>query len=135
MAHHRPYRISFLRLYIVNQGVDVKENEDLYASLEKAGFILVFKPTLEYKKGERVHTKGNVDAELVLHTMIEYNNYDQAIIVSGDGDFYCLVEHLLNQKKLLRLLVPNSRKYSALLRGFVGHIHYLDGLKKKLSER
>ena len=31
--------------------------------------------------------KGNVDAELVLHTMIEYKHFDKAIIVSGDGDF------------------------------------------------
>jgi uncharacterized LabA/DUF88 family protein len=35
--------------------------------------------------------KGNVDAELVLHTMIEYDNYSKAIIISGDGDFFCLV--------------------------------------------
>ena len=33
--------------------------------------------------------KENVDAELVLHAMIEYPNYDRAIIVTGDGDFYC----------------------------------------------
>jgi len=25
---------------------------------------------------------------------IEYSNYDKAVIVSGDGDFYCLHEFL-----------------------------------------
>jgi len=34
--------------------------------------------------------------------MIEYNNYDKAIIVSGDGDFHCLVEYLEEKEKLLK---------------------------------
>ena len=72
----------------------VTGNEALYTFLQKVGYIVVFKPTLEYKKRGEIYTKGNVDAELVLHTMIEYPNYDKAIIVSGDGDFHCLIEYL-----------------------------------------
>ena len=63
-------------------------NESLYTYLQECGYILVFKPTLELSDGT---VKGNVDAELVLHTMIHFNNYDKAIIVTGDGDFHCLV--------------------------------------------
>ena len=37
-------------------------NNDLYKSLQDAGFICIFKPTLKYKDGT---TKGNCDAELV----------------------------------------------------------------------
>lgn len=37
-------------------------------------------------------TKGSVDAELVLHTMIQWDNFDKAIVVSSPGDFHCLVE-------------------------------------------
>ena len=78
----------------------VPENQTLYTFLQKSGYICVFKPTLEInKQGKRV-TKGNVDAELVLHALIEYPNYDKAIIVSGDGDFHCLIEYLEKQKKL-----------------------------------
>ena len=47
----------------------VEGNNDLYVSLQSAGFLCIFKPTLEYKDGT---TKGNCDAELVLHAMIEY---------------------------------------------------------------
>lgn len=60
------------------------QNADLYAHLQEAGFSCIFRPTLTYKDGT---TKGNCDAELVLQTMIEFNNYDKAVIVSGDGDF------------------------------------------------
>ena len=37
-------------------------NEALYTALQKFGYIIVFKPTLEYKKDGESHTKGNVDA-------------------------------------------------------------------------
>lgn len=113
----------------------VPGNEALYTSLQKAGYILVFKPTLEYKKGKKKFTKGNVDAELVLHAMIEYPNYDKAIIVSGDGDFHCLIEYLDNQEKLLHVMIPNPNKYSALLRKFRPYFVYIDGLKKKLGQK
>ena len=64
--------------------------------------------------------------------MIEYPNYDKAVIVSGDGDFYCLIEYLEKQRKLLRILVPNY-KYSGLLRKFQRYITRVDLLKNKLQ--
>ena len=79
----------------------VMGNEARYSSLQTAGFHLIFKPTLEYKKNKKVVVKGNVDAELVLHSMIEYSNYDKAIIVSGDGDFHCLIKYLSEEDKLV----------------------------------
>ncbi len=107
-------------------------NESLYTSLQRAGYIVVFKPTLEIKKHGKIMVKGNVDAELVLHTMIELNHFDKAIIVSGDGDFHCLIEYLEKQRKLLRVLVPNH-KYSGLLRKFQRYIARVDLLKNKLQ--
>jgi len=107
----------------------VAGNEQLYAYLQTTGYIVIFKPTLELPDGK---VKGNVDAELVLHTMIEYPKYKQALIVSGDGDFYCLIEYLVSKHKLLRVLAPNS-KYSSLLRKFNNVIVRVDILKEKLQ--
>jgi uncharacterized LabA/DUF88 family protein len=112
----------------------VPGKETLYTALQNAGFVLIFKPTLEIRRGPVRITKGNVDAELVLHTMIEWDNYDKAIIVSGDGDFHCLVDHLLQKNKLLRLMIPNPRKFSALLRSFRTHIAYMDTLRMKIGQ-
>jgi uncharacterized LabA/DUF88 family protein len=92
-------------------------NEFLYTYLQECGFILIFKPTLEVKIKGKINIKGNVDAELVLHSMIEYNNYSKAVIVTGDGDFHCLVEYLEEKSKLLKILAP-TRHYSSLLRKF-----------------
>ena len=73
-----------------------------------------------------------VDAELVLHTMIHYKHYQQAIIVSGDGDFHCLVEYLHNRHKLLRILAPNKH-YSKLLHEYNELVVRIDLLKTNLQ--
>lgn len=94
------------------------------------GYVLIFRPTLQDKKGI---IKGNCDAELVLHCMIQYQNFDKAIIVSGDGDFYCLVRYLKKKGKLLRIGIPNKRKYSALLNKFYPYLFFISLLRDKLE--
>ena len=91
---------------------------------------MVFKPTLTLAEGR---VKGNVDAELVLHAMIEFPNYDQAVIVTGDGDFRCLVEYMKKQGKLHRIIIPNRHKYSALLREFASDMAFISDLRGKLE--
>mgnify|MGYP001595544184 FL=1 len=108
----------------------VPENQTLYTNLQRDGFIVVLKPTLQLPDGT---VKGNVDAELVLHTMIEYPNFDKALIVTGDGDFYCLVEYLIKQNKLLHLMIPDIGKYSSLFRKFRPYLVYMNGLRGKLE--
>ena len=53
-----------------------------------------------------------MDAELVLQAMIEYPHYERAVIVTGDGDFGCLVRYLYERQKLERVLSPNRRQCS-----------------------
>ena len=108
----------------------LSENQPLYSSLQKDGYSMVFKPTLLLPEGG---VKGNVDAELVLHAMIEYANYNKALIVTGDGDFYCLVEYLLKQDKLLNLMIPNQKKYSSLYRLIRPEIVFMNDLRGKLE--
>ena len=114
----------------------VPGDETLYTFFQKSGYIVVFKPTLTRKDNDGIeHLKGNVDAELVLHAMIEYPNYDKAIIVSGDGDFYCLIEYLEAQGKLGRLIIPNRKKYSQLLWKFRKYMDFMNHLERKLGKR
>jgi len=131
-----------LRLYLKNKyNVDrafmfiglVVNNQKLYTQLQAAGFILIFKPTVRYFENGKETVKGNVDAELVLHaSAIEYSNYDKAIIVSGDGDFACLIEFLEENNKLLHVFTPNS-KYSKLLRPYSKYIVELSQLRSSLE--
>lgn len=109
----------------------IEGNNKLYTKLQEAGFICIWKPVLTYKDGT---IKGNVDAELVLHTMIQLPNFDQAVIVTGDGDFYCLIQYLLEKQKLRTVLVPNQEKYSGLLKSFAKkNIAFMNNLKNKIG--
>ncbi len=77
--------------------------------------------------------KGNIDAELVLHAMVEYQNYDKALIVTGDGDLYCLVDYLMNNDKLLKLMIPNRNSFSSLFRKMMPHIVFMNNLRNRLE--
>ena len=112
----------------------VSGNESLYQSLQEAGYTVILKPTLTIRKNGKEVVKGNCDAELVLHTMIEWSNYDKALIVSGDGDFHCLIEHLEKHEKLAHVIIPNRKHHSALLRKFRKYFVFMNPLKKKLQK-
>ncbi|HLA26047.1 MAG TPA: NYN domain-containing protein [Patescibacteria group bacterium] len=107
------------------------ENQGLYKSLQEYGFVLVFKPVLKDKKGE---VKGNVDADLVLQAMIDYLEYDKAVVVTSDGDFYSLIGYLYGKSKLELVLSPNRDKCSVLLkRKAKEKIEFMNSLKTKLK--
>ena len=136
----RKFRQYLRNKYNVNKAYlfigQVAGNEALYAFLQESGYILIFKPTLEHQQQNKVKIKGNVDAELVLHSMIQYNNYDKAVIVTGDGDFHCLVEYLEEKEKLLKILAPTNH-YSSLLRKFnnKNYIVRIDLLRGSLEQK
>src|SRR5580700_6336144 len=120
------------------------ENEDLYEKMHEAGYLVVLKPTFdvtkprpEIDKNDREDdkpVKGNIDADLVLWAMKEMPNYKKAIIVSGDGDFYSLVEYLVNKNRLLHLLAPSGH-YSQLYNRFDQYVIRLDQFKNELAYR
>lgn len=132
----------------------IPENEDLYEQMHEAGYAVVLKPTFDLtrpqpemievmeessakKSAQNEHeekkpVKGNIDAELVLWAMKEMSNYDQAIIVSGDGDFYCLVEYLEQKGRLKHLLAPSGH-YSSLYNRYEQYIVRLDQFRRELA--
>jgi uncharacterized LabA/DUF88 family protein len=131
----------------------MSENEQLYEYMHELGYLVVLKPTVdvsqshdahkndsdkpkpkdgEEKEKEKSIVKGNIDADLVLYAMKEFPHYQQAIIVSGDGDFFSLAEYLEEQGKLAHILTPNWQ-YSSLLKGFDNKIIRLDQLRRQLA--
>ncbi|MEO8863001.1 MAG: NYN domain-containing protein [Candidatus Saccharimonadales bacterium] len=126
----------------------VPEFEAMYEQLHQTGFAIVLKPTFDMtrvrpevvepkpgepeKEEEKRPTKGNVDADLVLWAMKELPNYQKAVLVSGDGDFYSLVEYLDSKNRLLKLLTPNGQ-YSNLYNKYEQYIDQLDKRRPLLA--
>ncbi len=109
----------------------VAEHSNMYRALQEYGYIVVFKPIIRNNDGE---IKGNVDADLVLRAMIDFDNYDKAIIVTSDGDFYCLAAYLREERKLEKVLSPHIKTCSVLLKTAAKEkIVFMDNLKKKLE--
>jgi len=133
----RKFRIYLKEKYKVKKAYlfigYLPENQNLYKSLQECGYLLVFKPVLKDKNGK---PKGNVDADLVLQAMIDYKKYKKAVIITSDGDFYCLVNYLYSNKKLEKVLSPIKEKCSILLkRAAKDKIVFMDNLKGKLEYR
>lgn len=109
----------------------IEDNEGLYNNLRRNGFTLIFK---EVSRDENDKPKGNIDAELVLQTMIDIDKYNQAVIVTSDGDFSCLVKYLITQGKFLKVLASSRHGCSRLLGKAAGTSNdFLDDLRNKLE--
>lgn len=107
------------------------DEQQMYNFLQDAGYNLIFKPILELENGE---VKGNCDAELVLQAMIDYKRYNKAIIVSGDGDFHCLIKYLQEKNKLKTVLAPTAKNCSVLISKIVkGDLTLVQDLKNKIQ--
>ena len=123
------YRVTQAYLFI---GF-MPEHNDIYDELQKAGFVLKFKPVLPNGKDG---VKGNVNADMVLQTMVDYSRYDKAVLVTSDGDFYSLARHLHDNEKLLAVLSPHRKTCSSLLRKSAkDKMVYMDRLQEKLAKR
>ncbi len=132
---YRKFRVYLREKYDVEKAYMfigfVALNQSLYDNLQESGFILRFKPTIPDFDGK---IKGNVDADMVLSAMIERNDYDKAVIVSNDGDFYSLVEHLYINNKLEVVLSTNRKFCSSLLaQSAKEKIQYVDDLREKIE--
>ncbi|MCX6785836.1 MAG: NYN domain-containing protein [Candidatus Komeilibacteria bacterium] len=110
----------------------VADNKRLYQKLRRAGFVLVFKSLTFLADGK---FKGNCDAELVLQAVVDYyeNRFNQAILISGDGDFACLAMFLLTNKVLKTIVAPNKSSCSYLIKRIQPPLLFLDYFKEKLA--
>lgn len=111
----------------------IPTNHQLYETLAVHDFECIFKRIVINKNG---FIKGNVDTELVLHTMMKKDEFDSAVIISGDGDFECPVTYLLSIHKLKTVLIPNRYQYSILLRKAAGkHIAFMNDLRHRIAQK
>lgn len=111
----------------------VPERVKFYEYLQSCGYILVFKQTVSV--GEKI--KGNCDAELVLKTVSDFytKSFSKCILITGNGDFGCLVEFLKENNSIDIVLSPDENKCSILLRNKNIEITFLNDLYHKFSDR
>jgi len=106
------YKIKKIFYFV---GYKEEHKDTVYKKLIKQGLCLCFKKRIEYKdKDGNWRTKSNVDGKLIAKALIKFPEYDNVIIVAGDGDYYFLVQYLIRQKKLLKIYMPSKTKGSSI---------------------
>lgn len=83
-----------------------------YVYLEKALKFIVRKKALKQikvatERGFIVEEKGNMDVEMTIDVVNQIQNYDEAVVFSGDSDFMALVRFVRSKGK--RVCVYSSR--------------------------
>lgn len=112
----------------------IPTNQGLYTALQRWGYTVSLKPTVPRADGK---VKGNCDVDLTLQAMIEFPNYDQAVVVSADGDFLSLIQYLHSHEKLARVIAPDPKSCSSLLKKSLPSslLLFLDQHRHKLDLR
>lgn len=119
----------------------IPKHTKMYQQLQECGYILIFKETVATSDGQ---VKGNCDAELVVRVMSDYYEkiFDEFVIITGDGDFRCLIDFLVERKVAVYVLAPNKNKCSILLKrtgvpilNLAEHFHKFSDKNNKAPDR
>ncbi len=113
----------------------IPKHKDLYTYLQKSGFTLIFKEIVYDGDGK---AKGNCDADLVMQAMQDSyeTQFDQALVVTSDGDYAPLVKFLMDRRKICAVLSPSTPcKCSILLKRTDVRIAYIDDQRTLLESR
>ncbi len=88
------------------------------------GYTIVSKPLKEIHNGDETKRKGNLDVEIVLDMFNTIDNYDMAVLFSGDGDFERPLQQLRARGKRFMVVAHRSMVAREILA--VAGMHYLD---------
>ena len=81
-----------------------------YLKLLKFGYQLFLKPVKLYRQEDgTTKRKANCDVDMAFHLMKEKENFNRAIVLSGDGDFLPVLKYLKENKKEIIILGRGSR--------------------------
>lgn len=121
-----PWKVDLARLRIyLNQKYGVSKayyflgyldesQQSLYEKIQSAGFILLFREHTSLMLGKK---KGNVDSDIIFNIMkkMYYKEpFDKIVLVSGDGDYKQVVDFMITESKLEKILFPDAKRASSL---------------------
>ncbi|MFZ2832203.1 MAG: NYN domain-containing protein [Minisyncoccia bacterium] len=112
---------DYLLELIKNKGKELNEAELLllgrhlqrvrfYLKLMQFGYQLFLKPVKMYDQDDgTTKRKANCDVDMAFHLMKEVDNFDRAVVLSGDGDFLPVLKYLRETGKEVIVLGRGPR--------------------------
>ncbi len=141
--HHFPYDYqkdgtvpivqleTYLREFIETKGKTLNEAALLligrhlqrvrfYMKLLEFGYRLYLKPVKMYEQDDgTTKRKANCDVDMAFHLMKERDNFDRAVVLSGDGDFLPVLKHLKECGKEV-LVLGRGKRTAKEIKQFAG---------------
>lgn len=144
-ARNSGWRMNFQKLYhylrnrfqctkiLYYAGVDNENIKQLhfYEKLQEFGYSLRLVPVKTFKDGKK---KADVDSRMTFEIMKYFSRYDAVIIMTGDGDFYWVLEYLIRIKKTVKLIAHGNSTARELKRLFGYRFTDLVSLRWMLEE-
>jgi len=91
-----------------------------YKKLQQFGYKLYLKPVKIYEQEDgTTKRKANCDVDMTFYLMKEINNFDRAVVLSGDGDFLCVLKYLKSQRKQV-IILARGKRTAREIRQFAG---------------
>lgn len=99
-------RFSVVRfLYFAGLDKDNEKQVKFYKFLQRIGYELYLVPVKTFSSGKK---KADVDSRMTFEMMRLFPNYTSALIFTGDGDFYWIIEYLLNTASVKLISFPKQ---------------------------
>jgi len=107
MITEQGHKINEAMLLLLNRHI---QRVRFYLKLKQFGYELHLKPVKLYEQDDgTTKRKANCDVDMAFYLMREKDNFDRAVILSGDGDFLPVLKYLKNQKKEIIILARGPR--------------------------
>lgn len=108
----------------------------LYQRLTEWGYELRLNPVKRFinDRGEQ-YLKADVDARMAFEAMKYKDDYDHAVFLTGDGDFYWLLKYLLREKDKIWVVASPNKTAKELKKLVRGDFANLDNLRSRLEFR
>lgn len=105
-----------------------------YIRLDSFGYNLFLKPVKLYDQEDgTTKRKANCDVDMAFHLMKEKDNFNKAIVLSGDGDFLPVLKYLRENGKEIIILARGERTAKEI-RQFAGsNFRDFEYLETKIS--
>lgn len=92
-----------------------------YMRLESFDYKLFLKPVKLYTQDDgSTKRKANCDVDMAFHLMKEKNNFNRALILSGDGDFLPVLKYLKNDEEKEIIVLARGPRAAKEIKQFAG---------------
>jgi uncharacterized LabA/DUF88 family protein len=107
LIENQAHKFSEAKLSLIDRHL---KRVRFYLKLKEFGYELRLKPVKRYiqEDGSR-KKKANCDVDMTFYLMKERDNFDRAIILSGDGDFLPVLKYLKERGKEIIILSRGPR--------------------------